>query len=149
MRSTFTEYKETQQAREDITAAVLKHTFELCSALEANYHLHCIRMIKSGAERFNGGVITEHQKERLDKLERGISECRFTVDTGRKYHKIWHEDGSTRSVHAFIDKKTGEVYKPASYKAPAKGVRFDLRIIEQREWLFDNADWAGSYLYIR
>jgi len=58
-------------------------------------------------------------------------------------------DGQTESVHAFIDKKTGEVYKPASVKAPAKGVRFDLRLIEQREWLLKNADWAGSYLYVR
>ena len=58
-------------------------------------------------------------------------------------------DGQTESVHAFIDKKTGEVYKAASYKSPAKGVRFDLRLIEQREWLFENADWAGGYLYVR
>ena len=32
------------------------------------------------------------------------------------------------SVTAFIDKNTGEVYKPASWKAPAKIVRFDLRL---------------------
>ena len=55
----------------------------------------------------------------------------------------------SRSVHAFVDRKTGEVYKPASIKAPAKGVRYDLRLIEQREWLFENADWAGGYLYRR
>jgi hypothetical protein len=54
-----------------------------------------------------------------------------------------------KSVHCFIDKKTGEVYKSASWKSPAKGVRYDLRIIEQREWLFANADWAGSYLYAK
>ena len=48
---------------------------------------------------------------------------------------------------AFIDKKTGEVYKAASIKAPAKGVRLNLRLIREREWLLENADWAGSYLY--
>jgi hypothetical protein len=70
--------------------------------------------------------------------------------SGRKYHKIFMTiNGRRDSIHAFIDKKTGEVYKPASLKAPAKGVRYDLRIIEQREWLFENADWAGSYLYTR
>ena len=68
--------------------------------------------------------------------------------SGRKYHKIFMTiNGSRDSIHAFIDKKTGEVYKPASLKAPAKGVRYDLRIIEQREWLFENADWSGTYLY--
>jgi hypothetical protein len=55
----------------------------------------------------------------------------------------------SRSVHCFIDKKTGEIYKSASWKSPAKGVRYDLRIIEQREWLLENADWASSYLYAR
>ena len=52
-------------------------------------------------------------------------------------------------VHAFIDKKTGEVYKPASWRAPAKHVRYDLRIITQRQECLARADWAGGYLYIR
>jgi hypothetical protein len=55
----------------------------------------------------------------------------------------------SRSVHAFVDKQTGEVYKSASWKAPAKGVRYDLRIINQREWLLENADWSGGYLYAK
>ena len=52
---------------------------------------------------------------------------------------------------AFIDKNTGEVYKPASWKAPAKHVRFDLRIIREREFLLnpENCDWAGGHLYMR
>ena len=47
-----------------------------------------------------------------------------------------------------VDKKTGDVYKAASFKAPAKHVRFNLCIISDREWLLENADWAGSYLYM-
>ena len=70
---------------------------------------------------------------------------KFTIQTGRKYHKIHDGNG----VHAFVDKNTGEVYKPASYKAPAKHVRYDLRRIKQRHECFNNADWAGSYLYLR
>jgi len=70
--------------------------------------------------------------------------------SGRKYHKIFMTiNGRRDSIHAFIDKKTGEVYKPSSLKAPAKGVRYDLRLIKDREWLLENADWAGSYLYAR
>ena len=71
---------------------------------------------------------------------------KFEIQTGRKYHKINVKNGG---VHAFIDKNTGEVYKPASYKAPAKHVRYDLRRIKQRHECFSNADWAGSYLYLR
>lgn len=69
---------------------------------------------------------------------------------GRKYHKI-HMciNGKRDSIHAFIDKKTGEVYKPANTKQPAKGVRYDLRLIKDREWLLENADWAGGYLYAK
>ena len=75
---------------------------------------------------------------------------KFYIESGRKYHKIVMEtESQSRSVHAFVDKKTGEVYKPASFKAPAKHVRFNLCIISDREWVLKNCDWAGSYLYIR
>ena len=42
---------------------------------------------------------------------------------------------SSRSVHAFINKKTGELHKAASFKAPVKEPRFDLRIITEREFV--------------
>ena len=71
---------------------------------------------------------------------------RFEVDSGRKYLKINQIDGG---VHAFVNKETGEVFKPASWKAPAKHVRYDLRLINDRERCFSNADWAGGYLYLR
>ena len=71
---------------------------------------------------------------------------KFEIQTGRKYHKINVKNGG---VHAFIDKNTGEVYKPASYKAPAKHVRYDLRLISDRKRCYANADWAGGYLYLR
>ena len=71
---------------------------------------------------------------------------RFEVNSGRKYLKINQINGG---VHAFVNKETGEVFKPASYKAPAKHVRYDLRIINDRERCFSNADWAGGYLYLR
>ena len=71
---------------------------------------------------------------------------KFEIQTGRKYHKINVKNGG---VHAFIDKNTGEVYKPASYKSPAKHVRYDLRRIKQRHECFANADWSGGYLYLR
>ena len=71
---------------------------------------------------------------------------RFSMESGRKYWKIMQNHGG---VHAFIDKKTGQVYKPASWRGPAKGVRYDLRIIKERDNCMMNADWAGGYLYMR
>ena len=74
---------------------------------------------------------------------------RFSIESGRKYWKIIQNHGG---VHAFVNKKTGEVYKPASWSAPhTKYVRFDLRIIKDREKLHNPlfTDWAGGYLYLR
>lgn len=69
---------------------------------------------------------------------------------GRKYHKIYMcINGRRDSIHAFIDKTTGDVYKPANTKAPAKHVRFNLLSITSREECFARADWAGGYLYLR
>ena len=72
----------------------------------------------------------------------------FTMQFGRKYIKVIQDNSS---VHAFVDKKTGEVYKPAGWKSPAKIVRYDLRLISDRQKLHDPkfTDWAGGYLYIR
>ena len=118
----FSDYCNQQDAQNSIQLSVTKYSLMLCDALQQNY-------------------------QRRHPNGRNYS---YALISGRKYHKVMQcVDGQTESVHAFIDKKTGEVYKAASYKAPAKGVRFDLRLIEQRDWLFENADWAGGYLYVR
>ena len=80
--------------------------------------------------------------------DRGCTSGRykFEIQTGRKYHKICAKN---QGVHAFVDKQTGQVYKPASWKSPAKHVRYDLRLIKDRECLCAHADWAGGYLYLR
>ena len=76
----------------------------------------------------------------------GDREGQFSITVGKKYYKIIQNRGG---VHAFVDKQTGEVYKPASWKSPAKHVRYDLRIIREREECLSRADWAGGYLYMR
>jgi hypothetical protein len=129
---TFAEYVAGQDARNTIQLNVRKWTLMLCDALEQNF------------KDRNHGKVGRHD----------APEYKFVIESGRKYHKIIMEVPNdnrppSRSVHAFVDKKTGEVYKPASFKSPAKIVRYDLRIIEQREWLLENADWAGGYLYVR
>ena len=54
-------------------------------------------------------------------------------------------------VEQFVDKETGEVYKPAGWAKPAKHVRFDMRDERQLKFLLDpkNVGWAGGYLYLR
>jgi hypothetical protein len=151
MTTTFADYAVAAEARKNIAEAVLGHTYALCEALRQNYIDYSIKMHERSLERLEGNTdtgIAYHQKQ-IDKLKQGTSDYDFYPETGRKYHKIIMNANGSRSVHAFVDKKTGEVYKSASFKAPAKGVRYDLRIINQREWLLANADWAGAYLYAR
>ena len=123
MTATFADYVAQQDARNTIELNVRKWSLMLCDALLDNFK---------------------------SRNNNSSSDYKFYIESGRKYHKIIMETGSgSRSVHAFVDRKTGEVYKSASWKSPAKGVRYDLRLIEQREWLLENADWAGGYLYAR
>ena len=76
------------------------------------------------------------------------SPIKFSMEFGRKYIKVIQNNGG---VHAFVNKKTGEVYKPAGWAKPAKHVRFDMRIISDRAKLHNShyTDWAGGYLYMR
>ena len=97
---------------------------------------------------------------KVNHLESGSANPYFTkafITEGRKYLKVMTCDVQSSkdeynaraggSVYMFVDKMTGDVFKPASLKAPAKGVRFNLLNEEQHEWLCDNADQFGSFLY--
>ena len=120
MQTEFAEYVATQDARNSIRLNVTKYCLMLCDALTQ------------------------------DAPQSGSNYGFYLDSMGRKYHKIFMTiNGKRNSIHAFIDKTTGEVYKPASIKAPAKGVRFNLLIIQSREEMFERADWAGGYLYMK
>lgn len=53
------------------------------------------------------------------------------------------------SVWCFIEKSTGHVYKPASFAAPAKHIRYRLGDQQSYEEALRRADWYGSWLYLR
>ena len=135
------------QAQQTIADSILKNTYLLIEALKDNYRQYAIR----GHQKFVDDADTrEYHVRKIDELKSGILPIDYVIESGKKYHKvIMNDGGSSRSVHAFVDKNTGEVYKSASWKSPAKGVRFDLRVVNQREWLFAHADWSGGYLYAK
>ena len=135
------------QAQQTIAESVLKNTLLLIEALKDNYRQYSIR----GHQRFaECGESVEYHLRCIDELKSGICPIDYQVETGKKYHKVIFVDGGGhRSVHCFIDKQTGQIYKSASWKAPAKGVRYDLRLIADREYLLENADWSGGYLYAK
>ena len=132
---------------------ILDWTETYCESLTENYKQHSVRMHQN--------FTSEWSKDQLESINNGTANLtRFVVKTGRKYYKVMQQEFDTfrdrneyreGSVHAFVDKNTGEVYKPASYNAPAKHVRYDLRIINDRVKLHDPryTGWSGGYLYIR
>ena len=143
MATSFADYCATADARAAIAANVEEWCQMLCLALEHNFINEAIRRQKF----FAASGESEYHNKRIVEIQNG-DHYKFKVESGRKYHKIVQTDkGGCQSVHAFVDKKTGELYKAASFKAPAKGVRYDLRLIGDREFVLKNCDWAGGYLY--
>lgn len=120
------------------------HPMTFCAPeLKAEYQTECLLEVLNNQWKVNAiesGRSVYHQLE---------------MEVGRKYIKVWElfiRDGIkndldiSRSCYMFIDKNTGDVYKPASHKAPAKGVRYQI------ETLCDDpeiCDPYGSFLYIR
>ena len=136
------------QAQQTIAESVLKNTLLLIEALKDNYRQYSIRGHQQSLNRFD--AVPGYHQRCIDELKSGICPIDYQVETGKKYHKVIFVDGGgNRSVHAFVDKNTGEVYKSATWKSPAKGVRYDLRLIADREYLLENADWSGGYLYAK
>ena len=147
--------------KKELKVRVKEWTEQYCDAITENYRQYHIRTLKGNLS----GNYPEYAQQQLDELENGTAKLmKFRINEGRKYYKIiqqeyreasdyfkteaGYRDGS---VHSFVDKNTGEVYMAASWNKPAKHVRFDMRIIKEREFLFNpnNTGWAGGYLYLR
>ena len=129
-----------------------------CEAITENYRLYHIdsmeRMVASEPD-------SSYPSEELKRIQNGTANLmKFEIREGKKYYKIEQVEFDTfqgrneyrdSSVHSFVDKNNGNVYKPASWKAPAKHVRFTFQKPEDIRFLLNpiNVGWAGGYLYLR
>lgn len=121
------------------------YTVMLCDALYMNLKNYQIR---SHQRSIKDDVNMDYHQKKIDELKENGPDVEFYIKRGRKYLKIiFRDSGGQQSVHAFVDRNTGEVYKPASWNAPFKDVRFNLCFEQSREWLYEHADWSGGYLY--
>ena len=153
------------QVKRDIQRRIEDYVAQYCNALEENFKQYSINSYKRNIDENRMPEHHSYYKEQLDAIENGTANLyKFDYQVGKKYIKVFNLQYSEASdyynrpagyragsVTAFIDKQTGQVYKPASWKAPAKHVRYDLRLIKDREFLHNpaNTDWAGGYLYMR
>ena len=133
---------------------------DYAKAITENYRRYHINTLNGNLS----GNYPEYAREQLDAIENGTANLmKFKVYTGKRYYKIVQQEFETwekskyygqyrdGSVHAFVDKETGDVYKPASWSAPAKHIRFSFQNEEDLKFLLnpDNVGWAGGYLYLR
>ena len=153
------------QVKRDIERRIEDYVKGYCEALEENFKQHSVDMFERNIREQRFPENTKYYQEQLDAIMDGSAKLyKFDYTVGKKYIKIfnlqyeapceyYNRKGGYRqgSVTAFVDKETGQVYKPASWRAPAKHVRYDMRIIRDREFLHnpENTDWAGGHLYMR
>ena len=141
-------------------ANIEEYAQTLCETLEENFKQDSIDSYRAMQMREGYSI---YAAKRIEEIENDTANLyKYVIQKGRKYLKIvqqqfddmgayatyQYRDGS---VHAFIDRETGDVYKPASWNKPAKHVRYNLLERKDREFLFDykNVGWAGGYLYMR
>ena len=146
MNKEFSDFCASRDAANTIQLNVVKYCWQLCDALRQNFIDYSI---KSHYRSLQTGENTNYHEACIADLKNGQCDYDFMFESGRKYHKVIMNANGQRSVHCFIDKKTGDVYKSASWKSPAKGVRYNLLLIKDREYLLENADWCGEYLYLK
>jgi hypothetical protein len=118
------------QPRQDLISAVKEHHVRKDFAYDA-------KVIERNVNKLKDYIINDYQRKGYN------SEFNVTVSKGRKYWKVITDN----SVHCFVDKLLGHVYKPASYNKPADIIRYNL--LTDPQTCFDKCDWSGGYLYLR
>ena len=133
---------------------------DYAKAITENYRRYHLNTLNGNLH----GNYPEYAREQLDAIENGTANLmKFKVYSGKRYYKIVQQEFETwerskyygqyrdGSVHCFVDKETGDVFKAASWSAPAKHIRFTFLNVDHLKFLLnpDNVDWAGGYLYIR
>jgi len=111
--------------------------------------------------------LTENGKEYI-KRYRLIDDVVFKTDGGRKYIKVkyyetkvnneYHEDGTKTtslvkdtngSICCFVDSKTGDIYKPAGWRAPYTKGNNCVRGNIYDASTYQKTDLHGGWLYAR
>ena len=139
---------------------VKSYVEDYAKAITENYRIYHLETLTGNLS----GNYPEYAREQLDAIENGTANLmKFVVKTGKRYYKIVQQEFETwekskyygqyrdGSVHAFVDKETGDVYNPASWQAPAKHIRFTFQNVNHLKFLLNpkNVGWAGGYLYMR
>ena len=111
--------------------------------------------------------LTENVKPQVDKFSH-MHSVTFGVDGGVKYIKVksytknWHTDyngdgtmtkrlvgGDNGSIHCFVERTTGDIYKPQTWKMPYLKGNNAIRGNIYDSSSFEKTDMHGGWLYAR
>ena len=111
--------------------------------------------------------LTENGKEYIKRYKL-IDDVVFKTDGGRKFIKVkyyetrinndYHEDGTKTtslvkdtkgSICCFVDSKTGDIYKPAGWRAPYTKGKNAVRGNIYDASSFEKTDMHGGWLYAK
>ena len=111
--------------------------------------------------------LTENVKPEVDRFNH-MHSVTFGVGGGRKYIRVesfqtnWHTDynedwtttkylvgGDNGSIHCFVDRTTGDIYKPATWKMPYTKGNNAVRGNIYDASSFEKTDMHGGWLYAR
>ena len=83
--------------------------------------------VEEGVKKYEEAINKQYQQGRFSKLHKD-KQSKVVARKANKYYRVeeW-EMGRAGSIHAFIDIANGDIFKPASWKAPAKGARGNIR----------------------
>lgn len=96
---------------------VLNLVMAMIEEMNKNIDIHLTKVI------VGAGLDLEEYKAAFNK--------HYNVEMATKYLKVWYETAGNKSIVMFID-EDGNIFKPASHRAPAKGVRGNI------------ADWKSA-----
>jgi hypothetical protein len=147
--TSFADYVASKPMQDQKVSDIEHYAVMLCDALYLDIKRTQLRWHESALE--HGSADKEYHENWIMEIHNNGVDHEYYLQSGRKYYKLIHKSGAggSQSVHAFINKTTGDVLKPATWQAPAKGVRYNLLDDSSREECYARADWAGGYLYNR
>ena len=100
MTTSFADFVATQDARNDIQLKIREYCLMLCEALEQDFVQESIKRAISSVQTMQSIV------KRLADIKSGKDMYKFSIESGRKYHKIVMEtEQQSKSVHCLLTRR--------------------------------------------
>lgn len=104
--------------------------------------------IEDGVRKYEEVINKQYQSGRFAKLHKE-RQSKVVARKASKYYRVENNEmGKAGSIHAFIEISTGDIFKPASFKAPAKGARGNVTDQRYLDYVAKYPDaYYGGHLY--